>query len=402
MPSTTITLLLAVVTMFLTGCGDGASVPPGTSDGAVAIGWARHAGDQLVPQVLRRAGGEWIEATLPEPILREYEIRQAGASTVRATFDLWRAGFTSATRAWILARGPGDQGGALLLSEDGGATWRDASDALPAGMRFGPSSASTPLAIWFQSETDWWIAGGRRLGPVTLGPVVWRSGDGGRGWELALDRAGPTSVTLLFSQLGARPALVLDAGTPDVCASRITLGGDGHVESLLSCRGEPRDLAEIGARGWLTVGTPAVYSWTGALPLVETPLPLDSGRAGGATRLDFADDRTGVACGATAPAPIVGVSTTPACWYSVDAGASWTASPLPSEPGWMSVADVALSTREHGWAIVDFGEDAELRPRSGLRFLRTDDGGRTWQAVDTAFDGGSRMTGLAVWRAATR
>lgn len=402
MPGATISLLLAIATVLLAGCGDTARVPPRTDDAAVAIGWVRRDGDEPVPQVLRRAAGEWSEAALPDPILRAYEVRRPGGSTVRARFGLWRAGFTSATRAWILARGPGDQGGALLLSDDGGATWRDASDALPAEVRFGPS-ASTPLAMWFQSETDWWIAGGRRLGPVTLGPVVWRSGDGGGSWERALDRTGSISVTLLFSQLGTRPALVFDRDSPDACAWRIVLDGDGQVEPLLPpCPGGPEDLAEIGDHGWLTVGTAAVYSWTGTLALREAPLTLESPRIGGATRLDFADESTGVACGATAPAPIVGVSSTPACWYSADGGASWTTSRLPSAPGWMSVADVTLATPEHGWAIVGFGDHADLGPLSGFRFLRTDDGGASWQTVDTAFDDGSRMTGLAVWRTGAR
>lgn len=335
---------------------------------------------------------------LPNLVLRGVASSPGGA--------LWA--FGSAARGRI----------ALLRSDDGGASWADASDALPLGVRSGHRIVD--LRFW--SSTDGALVAKTLMG---VGPVVTITEDGGGSWSL---------LEPLRMQLGGVFAILLRGTTPELLRvdhtgatlqSLQTLawsdpwgfagaGGETLLEiiesssvggSLLPPADENREwVGPFGglfeARGVASTGDvafvvgassdtvaglkarPAVYRAQGGAPATEQDLP-EVGPAG-LRAVDFADPNRGVACGWVAKP-----SFTPLCFHTGDGGRSWSRSTIPPVPEPAMVDSVVLTSTGGAWAA------ANVVAARGTTLLWSEDFGQTWREVPLSFSATSRLQRLA-------
>lgn len=237
--------------------------------------------------------------------------------------------FVDAQHGWILA-GWGAQGGpaeavAVFRSVDGGKTWRNVSNALPASTD-GPPPGQLPFGgrksgIQFLNVSTGWITG-----TVVANDRSWLyvSHDGGATWyqqSLPL----PSGV----------PSAQLSLGSPTFFSAT-----DGVLPVTFS-----DSIMERGIATAIYATHDGGKTWTGT-----TPLPLAS------VVVDFADEQHGWATDGTV------------LYRTGDGGQRWVK--LSPDANFKQVTSLDFVSSALGWALSEQGQNSLL--------LKTTDGGETW------------------------
>jgi hypothetical protein len=319
-----------------------AAAEAGVVDAALAAGgFRRIVLDRYVPlHDLTRAGDHYF-AVGGSQVVWLLDSPDAGASwrgqELDARFSSSRAVvFPTATRGYVLASSTA--GGALLRTDDGGATFTD---------------AATPSVGWSLAcagPDRCWLAGFDPNGRL----LVHATADGGRSWigETALDAPG---AGLRFSEpvcavvAGAGAAAAPAPGAPDservVClSSRTTATGSTGGFALV--------------RAPTAAGAPAAWTELAVAPGVQRWVELAA-----------APDGTLAAAAATATTPPGASDATfgGLLARSTDGGATFTVAPLVTAPGF-GVMDVDFVDAQNVYAI------------SGDLLYRSADAGKTFVA----------------------
>jgi len=283
--------------------------------------------------------------------------------------------------AWAFGQRP--DGGLLLRSSDGGATWEDLSSALAY---YAPGQV--PVAAAFADGSRGWIVA-RAVGGG--GPNVFVTGDAGSTWSFLPD-TGPRSVAGTYSlRLVSEDTVQLAVGHPTGTSVRTIEGGRTQVEEgggkhlLASAFGaKGNEWWAVGREGWTPDGGPdsatiqhanAGMLWAGTK--VELGARVDF------HAIDFADAIRGLAGGQV----IVEDSREPAALIlaTADGGASWERSTLPSDLGSTRVAALMCVGENVAWGAANRVGD------TGVALLYTSDGGLTWSRMPSGVDATGRI-----------
>ncbi|MFR9787833.1 WD40/YVTN/BNR-like repeat-containing protein [Streptomyces sp. MB22_4] len=228
--------------------------------------------------------------------------------------------------AWLAGTG-----GTVLLTRDGGASWRDVSPPGAAGLEFRDVEA-------FDARRAVVLAVGE--GEASR---VYRTEDGGATWAESFRNTDPRAFYDCLAFFDRRHGLAM--GDPVDGAFRILSTSDG-------------------GRSWRP------------LPAKEMPPALD-GEAGfaasGQCLVTSGSEEVWLATGGGARARVL---------HSADRGLTWTATDTPVPPGdpARGVFALAFRDRAHGLAV---GGDYRAGRPSPRAAAVTSDGGRTWQPATT-------------------
>lgn len=230
-------------------------------------------------------------------------VTEGGDQSLRSLF------FISPREGWVV-------GTHVYYTDDGGSLWTRLSES-PVGdeskqrsMGVAPTYAISNPALWFSDSKRGWMA--------RLDGEVYRTGDGGRTWEIAWQTN--KGITDLFFINGQNGWLV---------------GSEGLVARTVD-----------GGQTWSAVPTPAKADLTSVF---------------------FINKQTGCSGGH---------ESTILC--TKDGGATWKQASINGRSGSLLLAAVAFSDETHGWAV---GGTGEPRAHANV-VLTTDDGGQTWRAID--------------------
>jgi photosystem II stability/assembly factor-like uncharacterized protein len=153
---------------------------------------------------------------------------------------------------WAYVRSTGSKLGTevpmLLMTDDGGATWRDATP---------PNAESQPVIEFFDAEHGWFLD--------AEGPL-WRTADGGRSWNQTTLPAGRTGMSAAMSFVSASTGYLLLSANSDK---------DPEPWSLYRTDDGGASLQRVGA-----VTLPDEPPMSGPLPVIAFSGPLDGVIAG--------------------------------------------------------------------------------------------------------------------------
>lgn len=275
----------------------------------------------------------------PSPPAPATTSTSAARMALPAAFQPVSVTWISPSRGWAL--GPG----ALLRTDDGGASW-EAVAVPPAGL-------SAARKVRFADDKDGWL----------YGPELWATYDGGAHWTRPPAPPGPTerieTTPTAAVSVAAGGVFVTEPGT----FAWLRAGAD-TVDPYASLAGR----YVVGVDGAVRVAT------AGGLERRGTPCP----QAG--TTLAVAGDDVVAVC---VHGAFLG-SSTKSMVVSSDGGRTWRPAGTPPPAGSVTgVAAVSAST-------------VVVAAASGGSWLyRTDDGGRTWATVYTELGGGAPFEDLA-------
>ncbi len=153
---------------------------------------------------------------------------------------------------WAYVWSPGSKLGTevpmLLMTDDGGASWRDATP---------PNAESQPVIEFFDAEHGWFLD--------AEGPL-WRTADGGRSWHQTTLPAGRTGMSAAMSFVSASTGYLLLSANSDK---------DPEPWSLYRTDDGGASLQRVGA-----VTLPDEPALSGPLPVIAFSGPLDGLIAG--------------------------------------------------------------------------------------------------------------------------
>ncbi|MGQ0603109.1 MAG: hypothetical protein ACT4QE_15615 [Anaerolineales bacterium] len=341
---------------------------------------------------------------------------------------------------WATAEHVGDLDDRVLLTEDGGVTWRDVTPPQPKDAALAIGQGATFFAL--DANNVWATYYDRTGGPLSTPAFVWRTSDGGQTWTASqpLDLTDvelylPSDVQFIDAQTGWLMAHAGAGMSHDyVVIFGTTDGGqtwqrlvDPFNNALQQSCGKTGMIFTDAQTGWVTGDCHAVV--TGSPPYLyrttdsgrswnEAPLPAPD------TQTDlFADENVG--CGTQAPAYFdkqAGVlvmtcydltaSRQSAFVYSTqDGGQTWQAEPVAgvyqaadfinAEVGWVqttpdpnsdaprnlyatqNAAETLSRTKQLNWVgKFDFVSPqlgwAVAESAEGKALVKTTDGGRMW------------------------
>ncbi|QLJ03881.1 oxidoreductase [Streptomyces sp. NEAU-sy36] len=280
--------------------------------------------------------------------------------------------------------------GTVLLTRNGGATWRDVSPPGAAGLEFRDVEA-------FDARHAVVLAAGE--GEASR---VYRTDDGGATWTESFRNTDPSAFYDCLAFFDRRHGLAL--GDPVDGRFRVLATDDGGRSwRLLPASGMPPALdgeAGFAASGQclVTSGTRDAWAATGGgararvlhsadrgltWTAADTPVPAGD-PARGVFALAFRDRAHGLAVGgdyrADQPSPRAAAVT-------ADGGRSWQPAATPP-PGYRSAVAWLPHSRSAALAVGPTGTDL------------TTDGGRTWRTIDTgSYDTVSCTPDLGCWAA---
>jgi len=229
-------------------------------------------------------------------------------------------------------------GNRIILTEDGGRTWRDVSPALPGG--------TTPIqhSLSFLDDNHAWVLAHQRLGTTSdlKARVYWTTDRGGTWHE--------SDSLIAMDQMAAEPAVTfLD---PD----------HGWILSLPALLYRTTD----GGRTWQTV--PVQFGTIDGDPPGSLPKSC-------ATNLNFVTASRGFAYGRCGPA------TLPYIFRTNDAGATWQRVDLPGAGVGQYGSALSFPTSNDGFIILFASADraavSGIPPAAGSVYA-THDSGLTW------------------------
>lgn len=328
-----------------------------------------------------------------------------------------------ATNGWALSETPTVAGGGaprLLLTNDAGTTWRDATP---------PQEADYQPTIEFIDADHGWLL-------ETDGPL-WRTADGGRTWQKTALPAGRTGMSAAMSFVSASTGYLLlsanSAKSPEPWVGYRTNDGGASLQraGVVTLPNEPPMSGPIpmmafsdpldgivagwqavlrtqdGGAHWSTVSLPVslgarysgVYQLRAFGPNVVLVAYLDGATAPGATT--YASGDAGRTWRSAAAIEIIdysaivdgqtwlqlGMHGTESVHIRVtrDAGATWTSS-IGSGPAGRHVMAVSFVSATDGWAIFQVDSTCPptsmcpIQPENG-QLAQTHDGGVTWQVL---------------------
>lgn len=344
------------------GCGSGPAARSEDADCGTVLAAGFLFGDRLpdgrfdgvTPVVLRLEKGGWRRSVLPADV---------GGGTLRSLYGVSIAQ-DDPRHAWSWGVNTVAPGFVALRSVDGGRTWMDVADRLPAEVR---TQTLRLLDLQFLGETAGWLATGHLflIGP----PTIYVTTDLGATWQSVQPHSDLiASAWARFSTRDGEPEVALSGG-----GTRVLRLGGGLAARIDDFNGS--GFATASKRGWIS-GTiiseptyrPAVYSGETDGTWTRQQLPFDG--FGALNAIDFADTLSGVTCGRRSDRD----GDAPLCFWTQDGGATWQASALP-EIGAAQVFDVVRCAGSTAWAI------AERRDDSRVAFLHSADAGATWAEV---------------------
>jgi photosystem II stability/assembly factor-like uncharacterized protein len=336
---------------------------------------------------------------------------------------VWQMRRLDATNGWALSEMPAVAGGGaprLLLTNDAGTTWRDAT---PAG-----ETDYQPTIEFIDADHGWLLE--------TDGPL-WRTADGGRTWRKTALPAGRTGMSAAMSFVSPSTGFLLlsanSAKSPEPWVVYRTNDGGASLQRAgtatlpdqppmsgpepMMAFSDPLDgivagwqavlRTQDGGAHWSTVSVPVsfgarysgVYQLRAFGPNVVLVAYLDGATAPGATT--YASGDAGRTWRSAAAIEIIdysaivdgqtwlqlGMHGTESVHIRVtrDAGATWTSS-TGSGPAGRHVMAVSFVSATDGWAIFQVDSTCPptsmcpIQPENG-QLAQTHDGGVTWQVL---------------------
>jgi photosystem II stability/assembly factor-like uncharacterized protein len=331
------------------------------------------------------AGLPWVSQPTTAPLSRE----------VTADGTLREVRLLTPTTGWVLTDNR------LLISRDTGKTWVDVTP---------PSSSKAPLetAFFLNPSMAWAVVRSSEVNTDSyLAPLdLFTSSDGGRRWNatrmpasIPIDTPGPVYLTFVDTMQGW---LVVDQGSHSgfmkYTGFRTTDGGrtwgpQSYPQSAPVLFINPIDGFSVGDDDG--PGSRAYGTHDGGRTWARLPLP-PAGSKALSKRLElpvFSDDRHGVLGGEVfdpygGPSAVVFYTTS-------DAGRSWSpAANLPNPTPETSAQPVGI-VKGKIWLAAFLGR-WPITNRTYTRLKATEDGGRTWKWIATAFPGAfARETSFA-------
>ncbi len=399
-----------------------ATVPPAGTPGSSLPAVV---GPSTAPSASASAGPSVAPSVAPTASAAPTPVASASAPSEPApAVNVGPAGLIDAEHGWAV----GDQ--RLLLTEDGGSTWRDAT---PPAATEGSSPANL-LQVDFLDAIHGWVAFAEPFKVATdpgFGRVdVWRTSDSGRTWaktELPpakVNNQGDTPGPLAFDFLDADHGFALISGsyahtlgdgdlysTADGgrtwSADRPTGSGSSGVEGSAIAFSTTIDGVVVGSpvgtgvsvtldggKTWRSAALAAPAGMSGALRFFGQPVFFDArsglvpvqfeGDSGNVTRVYRTTDG-GVTWSFLARVPLDGAPSVsildPQHWIAANGaavvstssgGVPWTT--VASQPALTSMQTAQFVAAGTGWAVwTDFLGTSHL--------LATSDGGATWRAL---------------------
>jgi photosystem II stability/assembly factor-like uncharacterized protein len=307
--------------------------------------------------------------------------------------------FSTPNSGWALVQDESTGGLHLIVSADGGTTWRDVTSVVA------PRSARVAGDPFFSGRDDGWVPVDRGAGDGRrAGLLVDRTTDGGRHWEAGKVLSGPAQADVFFlnqaagwleatagAAMGCEPAQIYathDSGLTwrEVSASPLCDGTGGTANGIgAGCDKDGIGFASatVGfAALWCNGGTSGLErsvdggrTWAPSGPL----LPNGAGGAG-AWPPAFSGEQDGAAAVWNGSEPFVAVTS--------DAGGRWRLERLPaglsSQPG-------PSNSRCPGASCLDIVTASTWVVALGRNLYETSDGGRVWTLVES----GLSLVGLA-------
>jgi photosystem II stability/assembly factor-like uncharacterized protein len=266
---------------------------------------------------------------------------------------------------WNANAGNGTQGPALMMTNDAGLTWRDATP---------PGAAGQPLIEFLDADHGWFL--GNDAGPL------WRTTDGGRSWQKIALPAGRSGLGAAMSFVSASTGyLLLSADSSEAAEPWSLYRTDDGGASLqrvgaVKLPNEPPLSGPLPMIAFSDQLDGLVAGWSAVLQthdggLTWTSAILPTGQGSTAARYTGVDQLRVFGTRAVLVAWMENAltSVTAAIPYvSDDAGRTWRQA---SEASSQTISDV--------WAIVDASTWLDfVSPVDGIHMRVTSDAGRTW------------------------
>ena len=299
--------------------------------------------------------------------------------------------FSTPGNGWALVQDESTGGLHLIVSADGGRTWRDVTSVVA------PGSARVAGDPFFSGRDDGWVPVDRGAGDGRrAGLLVDRTTDGGSNWEAGEVLSGPAQAAVFFlnqttgwleatagAAMGCEPARIYathDGGLTwrEVSASPLCDGPGGTANGI----GSGGDKNEIGFAS-AAVGFAALVCNGGGSGLERSVdggatwaasgprLPNGAGGAWGWPPL-FSGEQDGAAPVSNGSEPFVAVTS--------DAGARWRLERLPAG---LSSQPAPSNSRCPGASCLDIVTASAWVVALGRSVYETSDGGRAWTVVES-------------------
>jgi len=266
---------------------------------------------------------------------------------------------------WNANAGIGAQGPALMMTNDAGLTWRDATP---------PGATSQPVIEFLDADHGWFL--GDEAGPL------WRTTDGGRSWQKTTLPAGRSGLGAAMSFISVSTGYLLLSADSSEAAEPWSLyrtdDGGASMQRVGAVKlpnepplsGPPPMIAFSDALDGLVAGWSAVLqTHDGGLTWTSARLPAGQGSA--MARYIGVDQLR-----------VFGARAVLVAWMENALASVTAATPYVSDDAgrtWRQASEASSQTTSDVWAIVDANTWLDfVSPVDGIHVRATSDAGRTW------------------------